>query len=285
MDLPHNNQRTGEGRTGSTTFVRDAVSSRSMRIVTWNVNSLRARLTRVTAWLTTEAPDVACLQELKCTEADFPRAALESLGYHCVVHGQKTYNGVAILSRTEPADIVRGFDGDPDPEKARAIAATIGGVRVLNLYVPNGQDVGTDKYAYKLAWLAALRAHLDVAYRPDHPAVLVGDFNIAPEDRDVYDAEKLRGTILMSDAERAAYRTVLEFGLVDAHRAFDAAPGVYTWWDYRAAMFRRGRGLRIDLVLPTAPLMARCTGVVVDVEERKGEGPSDHAPVVATFHD
>jgi exodeoxyribonuclease-3 len=256
-----------------------------MRLVTWNVNSLRARLDRVVAWLTKHSPDVVCLQELKCREEDFPRAALEALGYRCAVHGQKTYNGVAILSKAEPADVARGFDGDPDPAMSRAIAATFGDVRVLNLYVPNGQDLGTPKYEYKLKWYAALRAHLDATYRPDRPLVLVGDFNVAPEDRDVYDVEKLRGTILLSDAERAAFRRLLDFGLFDAHRAFDPSDKLFTWWDYRGAMFQRGLGYRIDFVLPTAPLMARCTGVVVDREERKGEGPSDHAPVVATFAD
>jgi exodeoxyribonuclease III len=256
-----------------------------MRIVTWNVNSLRARLERVTAWLARNEPDVVCLQELKCVDESFPAAALEALGYRIACHGQKTYNGVAILAKRDLADVARGFEGDPDPTKSRALAATVDGVRVLNLYVPNGQDVGTEKYAYKLLWLERLRAHLGAAYRNDEPLVVCGDFNVAPDDRDVYDAEKLRGTILCSDAERERFRALLAFGLADAFRMFNADAGVFTYWDYRAMMFRRGLGYRIDHLLLTPSLARRCTGVTVDREERKGEGASDHAPVVATFSD
>ena len=256
-----------------------------MRLVTWNVNSLRARKDRALAWLAKHAPDVVCLQELKGREADLPLGEFEAAGYRVAAHGQKTYNGVAILSKSEATDIERGFPGDPEPGHSRAIAATIDGVRVLNLYVPNGQEVGSEKYAYKLAWLAALRAHLAQIVDPARPLAVCGDFNIAPDDRDVYDVEALRGTILCSDAEREAFTALLATGLADGLRLKNDEPAQYTWWDYRGAMFRRGLGLRIDHVLVTPPLAARLLAVEIDLEERKGEGPSDHAPVTAVFVD
>ncbi|HYC77173.1 MAG TPA: exodeoxyribonuclease III [Planctomycetota bacterium] len=254
-----------------------------MRIATWNVNSLRRRLERVVAWLGRRKPDVVCLQETKCEDLVFPRRELEDLGYRCEIHGQKTYNGVAVLSKAGCADVVRGLPDDPPDAQCRALAATTGGVRVLDLYVPNGGDVGTDKYAFKLEWMARLRAYLDARFDPNAPLVVCGDFNVAPEDRDVYDPEKLRGTILCSEPEREALRRVAAFGLVDAFRLFHQQAGAYTWWDYRAAMFRRGLGLRIDHLLLSAPMAKRCVGVEIDVEERRGEGPSDHAPVIAEF--
>ena len=256
-----------------------------MRLVTWNVNSLRARKDRALAWLAKHAPDVVCLQELKGLETDLPLAEFEAAGYRVAAHGQKTYNGVAILSKSAATDVERGFPDDPAPGHSRAIAATIDGVRVLNLYVPNGQEVGSEKYAYKLSWLAALRVHLRRIVDPTRPLVVCGDFNIAPDDRDLYDVDALRGTVLCSEPEREAFRALLATGLADGLRLKDDRPAQYTWWDYRGAMFRRGLGLRIDHVLVTPPLAARLKGVEIDLEERKGESPSDHAPVTAVFSD
>ena len=258
-----------------------------MKIVTWNVNSVRLRLERLLALLVRHAPDVVCLQELKAQEADFPRGPLEAAGYQAAVFGQKTYNGVAILARQAIEEVERGFPGDPLPEQARVLSATIGGLRVVNLYVVNGESVGSEKYALKLRWLAALEAWLRGRPRAADPLLLVGDFNIAPDDRDVYDPELWRGRVLCSEAERAGLRALEGLGFVDLLRARTAGPGIYTWWDYRGGAFGRGLGLRIDLALGTAPVAARCTEVVVDRDERKessGPGkPSDHAPLVVTL--
>jgi exodeoxyribonuclease-3 len=252
-----------------------------MKLVTWNVNSIRARLPRVTAFLKRVAPDVACLQETKVLDADFPADAFKELGYHATFHGQKTYNGVAILSLAPPAEVVKGMgDGEADPE-ARLVAATIAGVRVIDVYVPNGQTVGSPKYAYKLRWLARLRAFLDRNCRADQPLVVAGDWNVAPEDRDVWDPAAWRGQVLFSEPEKAALRDVAAFGLVDALREKSQEGGVYTWWDYRMGAFHRGFGLRIDHLLMTRPLAARLRTVVVERDERKGPEPSDHAPLVA----
>jgi len=251
-----------------------------VRIATWNVNSVRARLDRVVGWLDSARPDVACLQETKVVDADFPRAAFEASGWRVVTHGQKTYNGVAIVAREEPADVVRGMgDGDPDAE-ARLLAATVGGVRLVDVYVPNGQEVGSAKYAYKLRWLARLRAFLDQHARADAPLVVCGDFNIAPDDRDVWDPAKWKDQCLFSEPEKAALREVQAFGLDDALRLKHDEPGLFTWWDYRMGAFHRGWGLRIDHFLVTKSVAARLRSVTIDREARKGEGPSDHAPVV-----
>jgi exodeoxyribonuclease III len=252
-----------------------------MKLVTWNVNSIRARLARVTAFLKRVAPDVACLQETKVVDADFPADAFRELGYHCAFHGQKTYNGVAILSLAPPSEIWKGMeDGEADPE-ARLVAAAIAGVRVVDVYVPNGQTVESPKYAYKLRWLARLRAFLERRCRADEPLVVAGDWNVAPEDRDVWDPAKWRGQVLFSEPEKAALREVAAFGLVDALREKNQEAGVYTWWDYRMGAFHRGFGLRIDHLLMTKPLAARLRSVVVDRDERKGPEPSDHAPLIA----
>jgi exodeoxyribonuclease-3 len=252
-----------------------------MKLVTWNVNSIRARLPRVAAFLKKAAPDVACLQETKVVDADFPADAFRELGYHSTFHGQKTYNGVAILSLAPPSEVVKGMeDGEPDPE-ARLLAATIAGVRVIDVYVPNGQTVESPKYAYKLRWLARLRAFLDRRCRQDEPLVVAGDWNVAPEDRDVHDPAAWRGQVLFSEPEKAALREVAAFGLVDALREKNQEGGVYTWWDYRMGAFHRGFGLRIDHLLMTKPLAARLRSVVVDRDERKGPEPSDHAPLIA----
>jgi len=254
-----------------------------MRVVTWNVNSVRARLDRLLAFLARQGPDVVCLQELKVTDADFPREALEAAGWKAVTHGQRTYNGVAILSREEPADVERGMgDADTDPE-ARLIAATVKGVRVVSAYVPNGKEVGSEKWAYKLRWLGRLQvwaaSHLDSR----RPAVLCGDFNIAPGDRDVKNPEKWRETVLCHPDARAAFEALKGLELVDALRQVRPEDQVFTWWDYRELGFPKNDGLRIDHLLVTPPLAARLASVSVDRDERKGKLPSDHAPVIAEF--
>jgi exodeoxyribonuclease-3 len=251
-----------------------------MRIATWNVNSVRARLPRLTAWLERQAPDLLCIQETKTPDPDFPRAEIEGLGYGVAFYGQKTYNGVALLARGALEDVVRGFPGDAPDAERRAIAATHGGVRVMNLYVPNGQTVGSDKYAYKLAWLDRLRALLDAAHTPGQPLVLCGDFNIAPEDRDVHDPSVWRDQILFSEPEKEKLRALLGWGLHDALRLHTQEGGHYTWWDYRMNAFRRNLGLRLDHFLVTDPVARRVREVAIDREERAGEKPSDHAPVI-----
>ncbi len=253
-----------------------------MKIATWNVNSLRVRLPQVLDWLAAETPDVLAIQETKLTDDRFPVAELAAAGYEAVFHGQPTYNGVAILSRTPPADAEIGIAGFPD-EQARVLAATVNGVRILNLYVPNGQEVGSDKYAYKLRWLE----HLAVAVADEirrHPnLVVLGDFNIAPEDADVHDPEEWRGRILFSEPEKAALARLLDLGLADSFRLFEQDENSFSWWDYRAAGFRRNRGLRIDLVLLSRPLAALCLSASIDRTPRSWERPSDHAPALVTL--
>jgi exodeoxyribonuclease-3 len=254
-----------------------------VKLVTWNVNSVRARQERLAAFLRREQPDVCCLQELKVVDADFPALEVEALGYRCTVHGQKTYNGVAILSRNEPAQVRAGLgDGVADPE-ARFLAATVDGVRVVCVYVPNGKTVGSDKWNYKLSWLRRLRAWLDRSADPAAPLVLCGDFNVAPEDRDAARPDEWRDTVLMHADARAALREVAAWGLTDAVRLHHQGEGPFTWWDYRMLGFPKNNGLRIDHILVTAPLAARCRETRVDRDERKGKLPSDHAPVIAVF--
>ncbi len=252
----------------------------TMKLATWNVNSVRARLQRVVAFLTKARPDVVCLQETKVVDADFPAGAFQELGWHAAYHGQKTYNGVAILSREPPQDVERGMDDKEVDHEARFLAATVGGVRVVSLYVPNGQAVGSEKFAWKLRWLERLRAWLDRRHRPGDALALGGDFNIAPEDRDVWDPEKWRGQVLFSDEEKAALSRVRDFGLVDALRLRNQEPGLFTWWDYRMGAFHRGWGLRIDHFLVSNPVAARVSSAFVDRDERKGSEPSDHAPLI-----
>ncbi len=254
-----------------------------MRIVTWNVNSVRARLPRLLPWLEQHRPDVVCLQETKVQDEQFPREYLEDAGYDVVVHGQKTYNGVAILSRRRMSDVVRGFPSDAEDAPARAIAATIEGFRVLNLYVPNGQEVGHEKYRMKLDWLSRLRSYLDADFSKQDAVVVCGDFNVTFDDRDVHDPEAWREKILCSTPERDALRRVMDFGFVDALRHHHEEGGIYTWWDMRTRSFDRNAGLRIDHFLVTDDALKVCTGVDVDREARAGKSPSDHAPVIATF--
>ena len=254
-----------------------------MRIATWNVNSVRIRLPRLISWLERRRPDVVCLQETKVVDESFPLADIEALGYHCLLNGQKTYNGVAILSRTEPENAVRALPGDGPEAEHRLLIAAINGIQIVNVYAPNGGDVGLPKYAYKLEWYRRLRGFLDTSFDAGKNVLICGDFNVAPEDRDVWDPDRWRGQILFSEPEKEALRNLMSWGLEDALRLHSSEGGLYTWWDYRAGAFHSGWGLRIDHILVTEPLAKRCTGVEIDRDERKGEKPSDHAPVIATF--
>jgi len=251
-----------------------------LKLATWNVNSLKVRLPHLLDWLAREQPDVVCLQETKLEDPKFPAAELEALGWRCAYSGQKTYNGVAILSRAPAADLSLGIPGFADEQK-RVIAATVDGVRVVCAYVPNGQSVDSDKYRYKLAWLEALTAWLrdELARSPD--LALLGDYNIAPEDRDVHDPAAWKGQVLCSEPERAAFRALQALGLKDSFRLFEQPEGAFTWWDYRMNAFKRRMGLRIDHILLGEHLAPRCKAVRIDVEPRKLERPSDHAPVIA----
>lgn len=253
-----------------------------MKIATWNVNSLRVRLGHVTEWLAASPVDALALQELKLADEDFPRDELAALGLHAAWLGQKTYNGVAIIARQPLADVSTGMPGFDDPQ-SRVIAATVGGIRLVNVYVPNGQSVGSDKYDYKLQWLARLRDYVAAELAAHPHLALVGDYNIAPDDRDVHDPVKWAGSVLVSDPERAAYRALLGIGLTDTFRLFDQPDGSFSWWDYRMNAHRRNHGLRIDLILASSELAARCTASGVDAGPRAWERPSDHAPAVAAF--
>ena len=253
-----------------------------MKLAAWNVNSLRVRLPHLVDWLALAQPDIVCLQELKLEDAKFPRAELEAAGYQSAFSGQKTYNGVAILSRTALADVSTGMPGFADDHK-RVIAATAAGVRVVCVYCPNGQAVGSEKYAYKLRWFAALKDYLS-AEMARYPALAVaGDFNVAPEDRDVHDPKAWEGQVLVSEAERAALQALARLGLKDSFRLFEQPEKSFSWWDYRMMGFRRNAGLRIDHVLVTAELARRCTASTIDKAPRRLERPSDHAPVIAEF--
>lgn len=254
-----------------------------MDLVTFNVNSVRARLPLLVDWLRAHEPDVVCLQETKVEDLAFPREPLEDLGYNVETYGQRTYNGVAILSRQPLEDVIKGFPGDGEDAERRLIAAIVGDMILVNVYVPNGREVGHEKFRYKLAWLRRLRSFLDERYDPSEKLVLCGDFNITFDDRDVYDPEAWREKILCSTPEREALRGVMEFGLHDALRAHHQEAGIYTWWHYRGGGFRRNMGLRIDHFLVTRPALRVCEDVVVDVEARAAEGASDHAPVIATY--
>jgi exodeoxyribonuclease-3 len=257
--------------------------SGAVRIASWNVNSVRARLDRLVDYLAAHQPDVLCLQETKCQDAQFPHAAIEAAGYRAAHHGQRAYNGVAILARQPLEDPQPGLQDGVDDPQARLIAATVGGVRVVSVYAPNGQRVGAEAYAYKLAWYGRLRRYLDRRHAPAERLVLAGDFNVAPEDRDVHDPAGWAGGVLVSGPERRALRDLCGFGLVDTFRQHHREAGRYSWWDYRALAFPRDAGLRIDLVLATRLLAARCTAADIDREARKGPQPSDHTPVWAEF--
>lgn len=253
-----------------------------MKIASWNVNSLKVRLEQVLEWLDHQRPDVLGLQETKLIDDRFPAEPFAELGYHVAFAGQPTYNGVAMIASSALADPITAIPGFEDEQK-RVIAATVDGVRVINLYVVNGKEVGSDKFDYKLRWLKAVDAWIQDELSRHDKLVVMGDFNIAPDDRDVYDPEAWHEKILCSTPERDALKTMLAHGLHDTFRLFDQPGEIYSWWDYRAAMFRRGLGLRIDLVLCSDALKSSCTTSYVDKEPRKHERPSDHAPAVAEF--
>jgi exodeoxyribonuclease-3 len=250
-----------------------------LKLATWNVNSLKVRLPHLLDWLAKHSPDAMCLQETKCEDAKFPAAEIEAAGYSWVHEGQKTYNGVAILSRQRPANVTRGITGFADDHK-RVIAADVLGTRVVCVYCPNGQAVGTDKYAYKLRWYAALRDGLKQELAAHSRVAVMGDYNVAPEDRDVHDPAAWEGQILFSEPEKAALREIAGLGFSDAFRLFEQAPKSYSWWDYRMNAFKRNLGLRIDHILLSKALAGACTASAIDVEPRRLERPSDHAPVV-----
>ena len=254
----------------------------TMSIATWNVNSLRVRLPQLVEFLGKEPIDALVLQEIKMEDKDFPEEAIRNLGYQCVSHGQKTYNGVALLSRSPATDVVRGIPGYADTQ-ARVIAGTVGGVRIVGVYVPNGQSVDSDKYGYKLDWLGHLSRYMQELRRSHDNVVVLGDYNIAPDDRDVHDPAAWAGQVLVSEPERAAYAQLCGHGYVDVFRQRTVEAGHFSWWDYRGGGFRRNHGLRIDLILASTALAEHCQSCRIDREPRTWERPSDHAPVIATF--
>ena len=253
-----------------------------MKIATWNVNSLNVRLPHVLEWLAAQQPDVLVLQEIKQVTEAFPAEALAEAGYQSIANGQKTYNGVAVISRNPASDPVLEFPNFEDPQR-RVLAATVDGVRVVDLYIPNGSEVGSEKYAYKLSWLDTLRGFLADEMSRHEKLVVLGDFNIAPADADVHDPEKWGEAILCSPAERQALKELFELGLTDVFRNFEHPEKTFSWWDYRAAGFRRNAGLRIDLILTSDLMTSACTSSYIDREPRAWERPSDHAPVIAEF--
>ncbi len=250
-----------------------------MKLATWNVNSLKVRLPHVLDWLVTNPVDVLCLQETKQQDVDFPHAELQAAGYHSAFSGQKTYNGVAILSRIPASDVQMGIANFVDEQK-RVIAATFGDIRVVCVYVPNGQAVDSDKYYYKLGWLSALRDWLEQELIRYPKLVLLGDYNIAPEDRDVHDPVLWQGNVLVSEAERIQLQKLIKLGLHDSFRLFEQAEKSFTWWDYRMMAFRRNHGMRIDHILISSALLTQCKNCVIDKTPRKLERPSDHTPMV-----
>jgi exodeoxyribonuclease III len=254
-----------------------------VKLATWNVNSLKVRLPQVLEWVGRHRPDVLCLQETKLENPKFPAAEIEAAGYRALHNGQKTYNGVAILSRADSVDAVTAIPGFADEQK-RVLAATVGGTRVICAYVPNGESVESDKYQYKLKWFAALHAWLQQELAQHPRLAVLGDYNIAPEDRDVHDPAAWEGKVLFSKPEREAFNALLALGLKDGFRLFEQPERSFTWWDYRMNAFRRKMGLRIDHILLSEELAKRCTACTIDVEPRKNERPSDHAPVVAELN-
>ena len=252
-----------------------------MKITSWNINSLRKRQDRLFAWLDTAKPDIVCLQETKCPDEQFPVLALQSVGYHSAYHGEKSYNGVAILSKTEPRDVRLSLCDEVVDPQARVIAATVDNLRVFSIYAPNGQAVGSPAYEYKLNWYARLGGC--VAQEKSADLVVCGDFNVAPEDVDVYNPDLWRGAIMCSDGERKAFGQLCEAGFRDTLRLHHKEGGLFTWWDYRMLSFPKNRGLRIDMILASEALARKCTAAGIDRDARKGKEPSDHAPVWAEF--
>lgn len=251
-----------------------------MRIATWNVNSIRARLAPLIAWLGRVRPDMLCLQETKVVDADFPLAAIEAAGYRAAFHGQKSYNGVALLSRAPIGDVAMGLGDDALDAQARVIAGTVSGVRVISVYVPNGAAMDDPKCAYKIAWMQQLRAHLDAIYSPTTPLVVAGDYNVAPRDVDIFEPKKWAKTVLAHPRMREQLQHIIDFDLVDVFAAHHPQGGLYSWWDYRTDSYAAGRGgLRIDHLLCTAPVAGRVRRAHIDHHERGKLSPSDHAPV------
>ncbi len=255
-----------------------------MKIATWNVNSLKVRLPHLREWLGSVTPDIVALQETKTEDANFPADEIAALGYRVAFSGQKTYNGVAILAREAPRDVITDIPGLDDPQR-RILIGTVGDVRVANLYVVNGQAVGSDKFAYKLDWLAKVRAFLAEEIRRHPKLVVLGDFNIAPDDRDVHDPQAWHEQVLCSTPERVAFKSILDLGFADSFRLFNDEAGHFSWWDYRQAAFRRNLGLRIDLILTSEALRARCRASIIDRTPRTWERPSDHAPAILELTD
>jgi exodeoxyribonuclease-3 len=253
-----------------------------LKIATWNVNSLNVRLPHVLAWCSGASPDILALQETKLPDERFPADELMAAGYHTLYSGQKTYNGVAILSKEEGRDMVTDVPGLDDPQR-RILAATYGDVRVIDLYVVNGSEVGSEKFEYKMHWLDKVTDFIASEVEAHENVIVLGDFNIAPDDRDVYDPEEWKGKILCSDMERDALKRIMDLGFTDTFRQFEQEERTWSWWDYRMNMFRRKLGLRIDLVLATKALSEKCTAAYIDREPRTQERPSDHTPVVAEF--
>lgn len=253
-----------------------------MKIASWNVNSLKVRLPHLLDWLAEAQPDVVCLQELKLEDQNFPRAEIEAAGYHAAFAGQKTYNGVALLAKAPIGEVTVGNPLFADEQK-RLISGTVDGIRVVCAYMPNGQEVGCDKYDYKLRWLAALADWLSSELQAYPRLALCGDYNIAPDERDVHDPQRWQDCILVSEPERAAFRRFIELGLVDSFRLFEQPEKTFSWWDYRMLGFQKNQGLRIDHILLSAPLAAQCSAAGIDRAPRKRERPSDHAPVWASL--
>jgi len=254
-----------------------------MLIATWNVNSVLARMPSVVRWLDDVKPDVLCMQETKCTDDKFPTLIFQERGYQCQLFGQQSYNGVAILTRESCETGRRGYPDDDEAAQSRLIATTVGGISIINVYIPNGQAVGSEKYQFKLAWIERLRQFIEANYDRTTPVLLCGDFNVAPEERDVHDVRLWQGRIMFSEQERAALQHVRDWGFTDAFRLHTETGGHFTWWDYRAGAFRRNLGLRIDHIWITEPLVARNIRTWIDISPRTWEKPSDHAPVIAEF--
>jgi exodeoxyribonuclease-3 len=250
-------------------------------IATWNVNSILARLPHVMRWLDSVQPDIICMQETKCTDDKFPTLLFHERGYQCQLFGQQSYNGVAILTRETCETRHRGYPGDDETAQSRLITTNVNGIAIVNVYIPNGQAVGSEKYAFKLAWMQRLHDFFASNYDPATPVLLCGDFNVAPDERDVHDVRLWNGRIMFSEGEHAALQHIKDWGFTDAFRLHTEAGGHFTWWDYRAGAFRRNLGLRIDHVWITEPLIARSVRTWIDLEPRKWEKPSDHAPVLA----
>jgi len=254
-----------------------------MRIVSWNINSLRRRQGRLLNWLGESNPDVVCLQETKCADEQFPELVLRAAGYHCAFHGQKSYNGVAILARDPLQDVQISMGDDEDDAHARVISATINSVRVYSVYVPNGQAVGSPAYDYKLKWYGRLQRRLQLVDTNVANLAVCGDYNVAPKDEDVFDPRLWHGAIMCSEGERAAFENLCRVPLVDTLRIHHPETGLFSWWDYRMLAFPKNRGLRIDAILASKALAEKCVDAGIDREMRKGEDASDHAPVWAEF--